>query len=391
MIIISRKTQDEFEKELKEKLPNIKVIGRYQNNQTPVECECLIDHHVWSPIPSNLTRGHGCPVCAGRVVIKGINDMLTTCPEVEPFLVYKEDGYLYTKGSHKHINFKCPYCSNTRKLEIKSVTSQGFSCPVCGDGISYPNKFARGFLKQLNLDDLQFEYRPDWADKYSYDNYFKYKEYAYILEMDGMFHYKDNTMSGMTKEEAQGIDDIKDALAKQNNITVIRIDCRKSDPFFIEENIRSSLLNKLFDLNVIDWKLCNQYGNENLIKKVCDFYQLNKAKYSRKEVCEFFSIGTDTFSRYIKIGNQIGWVKDDINKSLLAAIHNKNPKAKHVLIRDVVSNELLFAFKSINLCIKYFDNVLNIKLNMNGIRYAINNKDGVYKGYKFEYASEQNQ
>lgn len=133
--------------------------------------------------------------------------------------------------------------------------------------------------------------------------------------------------------------------------------------------------------------MCNQYGNENLIKKVCDFYQLNKTEYSHNEICEIFSIGRDTFSRYIKIGKKIGWVKDDIDKSLLASIHNKHPKAKGVLVRDILSNDILFDFKAINLCVKYFDNILNIKLNMNGIRYAIDNKRGIYKGYKFEYVS----
>lgn len=235
MIIIPRKTQDEFEKEVKEKLPKIKVRGGYKNNQTPIECECLLDNYIWNPIPSNLSRGHGCPVCAGRIVVRGVNDMLTTCPEIEPFLVNKDDGYLYTKGSHKHIDFKCPYCGDIRNLEIKSVTTQGFSCSVCGDGVSYPNKFARGLLKQLDVDDLHFEYHPDWADKYFYDNYFWYKGNAYILEMDGMFHYKDNTMSGMTKEEAQSIDNTKDNLAKQNNVTIIRIDCKKSDPFLLKK------------------------------------------------------------------------------------------------------------------------------------------------------------
>lgn len=387
MIIIPRKTQEEFEKEIKEKLPKIKVIGKYQNNQTPIECECLIDHYIWNPIPSNLTRGHGCPVCSGRVVKRGFNDMLTTCPEIELFLLNKEDGYLYTKGSHKHINFKCPYCNNVRNLEIKSVISQGFSCSVCGDGVSYPNKFARSLLRQLNVYDLQFEYHPDWADKYFYDNYFTYKNKSYILEMDGMFHYKDNTMNGITKEEAQKIDKLKDKLAKQNNVTIIRIDCKKSDPYFIEENIRKSLLNELFDLNVIDWNLCNQYGKENLVKEICDFYQSNKTKYSLKDMCRYFSIGSDTLSRYIKIGKQIGWIKDDINKSLLASIHNKNPKAKRLLVRDIISNNILFDFKSINLGIKYFDDRLNIKLNTNGIRYSIKHKEGIYKGYKFEYVS----
>ena len=39
------------------------------------------------------------------------------------------------------------------------------------------------------------EYSPYWAGRKRYDNYFEYNGQAYILEMDGAWHYKDNNMS----------------------------------------------------------------------------------------------------------------------------------------------------------------------------------------------------
>lgn len=39
--------------------------------------------HSWqSPVASRTAWGHGCPVCAGRKVLKGFNDLKTLCPGV---------------------------------------------------------------------------------------------------------------------------------------------------------------------------------------------------------------------------------------------------------------------------------------------------------------------
>ena len=384
---MSAKTHEKFVEEVKNVLPNVKIIGTYIKNSIPVECECLIDHYRWFASPANLLRGHGCPVCSGRAVMRGLNDMLTTNPEIKDFLVNIEDGYKYKKSSHKHIFFKCPYCGNIRKLEIKSVITQGFSCPICGDGVSYPNKFARGFLSQFDLDLIKYEYSPSWANGYFYDNYFDYKGNKYILEMDGIFHYKTNTMSGQTKEESQLIDKLKDDMAMENGICVIRIDCRKSDPYFIKENIYNSKLRYIFDLNIVDWKKCNDFGKENLVKKVCDFYQENKLKYTKKEICKMFSIGKDTLRRYLRIGENAGWIINDIDEEILRSFNTDNKSARRVLVRDYSTMELLYDFKSRNLCSKFFTKELGINLDPSKIINLIENNYTLNNKYIFEYYS----
>lgn len=42
----------------------IKRIGTYTGARDPMSCECSVCGHKWSPIPANLFRGHGCPMCA---------------------------------------------------------------------------------------------------------------------------------------------------------------------------------------------------------------------------------------------------------------------------------------------------------------------------------------
>ena len=81
-------------------------------------------------------------------------------------------------------------------------------------------------LEQLNLE-FETEYCPQWIDKSKYDFYIPSKNL--IIEMDGAFHYKDNKMSGQTKEKSKKIDNRKDELANKHGLKVIRIDCNYYD------------------------------------------------------------------------------------------------------------------------------------------------------------------
>ena len=183
-----RKTHEEFVEEMKVINPDIEIIGEYITNRTPIKCICKKDGHEWSPIPTHLLKGGGCPVCANKVVVPGINDIPTTAPWM---VKYFQGGYdeakLYTCQSNKKIYPICPDCG---RIKNKPATINNiYRCHsiwcVCGDSLSYPNKFAYAFLEQLQVSSLMHEYNPDWLKPYRYDNYFEYKGKKYILEMDG--------------------------------------------------------------------------------------------------------------------------------------------------------------------------------------------------------------
>lgn len=64
---IRRKTQDEFERELKDVNASIQIIGKYKNTVSPIKCKCLICSHEWEGRPNNLLRGVGCPACYSSI------------------------------------------------------------------------------------------------------------------------------------------------------------------------------------------------------------------------------------------------------------------------------------------------------------------------------------
>ena len=60
----ARKTQAQFEEELKQIAPTITVTGEYVNNKKKVTVRCNICNTEWTAVPNALLSGHGCPRCA---------------------------------------------------------------------------------------------------------------------------------------------------------------------------------------------------------------------------------------------------------------------------------------------------------------------------------------
>ena len=66
-----RRKQEDFENELKNLVPTIKVIGEYIGRHKPIKVQCLKCGAVWNPTPGSLLRkehynsdNNGCPACS---------------------------------------------------------------------------------------------------------------------------------------------------------------------------------------------------------------------------------------------------------------------------------------------------------------------------------------
>ena len=96
--------------------------------------------HEWEATISDRTYGSGCPYCAGKVALKGFNDLATTHPNLAKQWHPTKNGDLLsnslTSGSNKKVwwlgecgheweasinnrskGSKCPYCANQKVLE----------------------------------------------------------------------------------------------------------------------------------------------------------------------------------------------------------------------------------------------------------------------------------
>ncbi len=94
---------------------------------------CSTCGYDWQAAPATRVSGCGCPVCAGKKVMKGFNDLVTTNPEIAKQWHPTKNGdltpYDVTKGSHKVIWWLCDECGHEWKT---SVHSRHNNCPICG-------------------------------------------------------------------------------------------------------------------------------------------------------------------------------------------------------------------------------------------------------------------
>lgn len=339
---------------------------------------------------SRLLRRQGCSCCNGKTVVEGINDISTTNPELVKYFVNIDDAYKYSNGNGNKILIKCPYCGFQKEIRICTLVRHGFSCPRCGDGVSYPNKLMFNLLEQLNVEFIN-EYSPYWIKPKRYDFYIPSKNL--IIEMDGGFHNSDNDMSGQTAEQSKEIDNYKDKLAEEHDLKVIRIDCdykHKNKFNYIMNNIINSKLNKIFDLKNINWNKVVQYTEKNLVKEVCDYWclhnDINNEELTTTDLAKIFNINNENIRNYLKQGTKLGWC--NYNTKIGKTYSNyKVAKSREKNI------EVFTKYNEISLGIfssgKYLEcnsiKLFGVKFDASQISAVCNGKRKTHKGYTFKY------
>ncbi len=106
--------------------------------------------HTYSSSPGQRVRGSGCSVCAGKKILIGFNDLLSTHPEVA------EEAHNWNPkevmaGTHVKKEFKCPQ-EHIYRAVVKDRTGSKSGCPICSKHGFNPGK--AGFLYFLE--------QPEW-------------------------------------------------------------------------------------------------------------------------------------------------------------------------------------------------------------------------------------
>ncbi len=105
------------------------IIGAGSSKRLP--WRCLKQQHIWESTIINRTwNGSNCPVCVGQLVIIGINDLVTTDPDIA-FQAYEWDPTTLTSGSKKKRQWKCELGHIFTQAVVNRTTSQRQGCPYC--------------------------------------------------------------------------------------------------------------------------------------------------------------------------------------------------------------------------------------------------------------------
>lgn len=301
---------EKYKSTLLEINPKIQVIDEFKTVKDKILHKCNVCNGEWYATPANILKGRGCPYCAGKKILNGVNDLWTTNPEIASWLKDKELGYKVTKGSNKKVTFICPRCGKGKIISPNKLNNS-FSCNYCSDGISYPEKFLLSLLDQLHINFI-YQYskvNAVWCDKYKYDFYFEHNGNKIIIETNGIQHYEKsfNTVGGRTIDEETENDNNKKLLALSNEIDYyITLDCRYSQMEYIKNNIEDSLLSNLFDLSQIDFSKCSKDACDTIVFKVCEEYKTND---NILNIAQKFHISQSAVYSYLKRGTSLGLCK----------------------------------------------------------------------------------
>ena len=302
-------------------------------------------------------------------------------PQYIKYLKNKEDENLSLK-SNKRIKLFCPDCGYEKETSVNHFTSQGFTCPICGDyGISLGERYVRELLKKLNIK-FKREETFWWSDNKRYDFYLK--DYNCIIEVNGIQHYKEKWGSwkknSRSLEEEQENDRLKEKLAKENGIDLyITLDYSKSGYFEIEKEAKLKLTN-ILNLQNFDFNLFLYNMNKSLTDYICDIWN----KEALKSISNMMKI-TNLSRRVIKTHLRIGTEKG------ICFYDEKNLNNDHLAInrKEVVCNELNIKFRSMTDCSKYIKENFGTNIEIWRIskccRKENTNIDKLY-GYTFDYA-----
>lgn len=309
------------------------------------------------------------------------NSLNNNRPDLEKYFLHKEDFLNNTTGSKKKVEMVCPYCKQTKKMEISNLVYFGFNCDFCSENRSIGERFFSEILKYNNIEFI-FDKSFEWSDRKRYDFYLPQSNI--IIETHGAQHYNGafEHLGGRNLEEEVDNDTYKYCLAKNNGINkYIILDFRKSEyEYMLNSIVNNSILKQLLDKNT-DYLYCYEKALciKSNFKKVIEIFNNlyvkdgNPEKFNVyvKDICNILGITKTTVTNYLRKGTEVGLCNYDGLASIKAY--------KRFNQRKVYCKEIDITFESIGKCAEYFDT------STSAIRYYIDGKVKKRNKYKKKY------
>lgn len=94
-----------------------------------------VNGHEWQAMIKNRNNGNGCPICSGKKIIPGYNDLIFKYPYLEKewdFTKNKLDPHTIGSGSNEKVWWKCLNCHHEWQALVSNRTgTHGTNCPKC--------------------------------------------------------------------------------------------------------------------------------------------------------------------------------------------------------------------------------------------------------------------
>ena len=221
--------------------------------------------HSYETTLNHRINGSNCPICSGKKILKGYNDLVTTNPELVKEWDYKKNGDLtpqmVTRGMNKKVWWLCK-CGHSYEARIYNRIL-GKGCPYCSG-----SKTERLVYEILRKNKIKFmtekKFNYHTVMYYPYDIYIP--SLRLIIEPDGMQHFQKTSGSfeHIPFELRVKHDNIKNEYCTDNGyygnarIPILRI------PYIFSPNTEKDKIEKL----VLDFIETRQVP-----KEILDFYK----------------------------------------------------------------------------------------------------------------------
>ena len=361
-------------------------IGRYSRKQCFFKCTNNESHPDYPFVCADFIGRDKCPVCTGHRVVSDINSVAAIYPEYISCFENRDDAFKYTIGSGVKVGFICSDCGHHYSRAIRYAVEHNFSCPYCGDGKSYPEKYVAEFLTQIKrIHNIDFtpEKTFHWA---IYQNNKKKKrvydfcintESIILIEVHGRQHFQHgfDCFGGRTSDEEHQNDLLKHSLAINNGILedhYVVLDCRESRNSWIKNSIMKSNLPNLLHFKEydIDWEKCSVAATSNLIKKACDLW--NSGITNLIDISNQIGVSHSSVCDYVKIGDELGLI-DYVSS----------------MIKPVVCMENNYAFWCSTVCENLSEELFGFHLSKQNITNTANGRQKSTRGLHFKYITQK--
>lgn len=146
-----------------------------------------------TPLKTRTLSGHGCPVCANKIIVKGINDIATTHPKIaeqwdeeKNLKEYEITKYEVSKGSHLLAYWLCDKGHPSYPVIINDKTVKN-SCPICRNWKVDLESYCGNKEKQKKYKEKYGRELKSILDDWHIDNKIKPKDIRYSDDKEQIF------------------------------------------------------------------------------------------------------------------------------------------------------------------------------------------------------------
>ncbi len=189
------------------------------SNPKKVWWKCKKCGYEWqAKISNRAVLNRGCPCCANKIIVTGINDLATTHPNIAKEWHPTKNGNLsvtkITYGSNKKVWWLCPQGHEYQATIGHRTSENGTGCPICNSGrqTSFAEQAVYYYVKKLYPDAIN-RYTADFLGRMELDIFIPSINYA--IEYDGEAWHKGDTK--LKREEK------KYKICRKRNIKLIRL------------------------------------------------------------------------------------------------------------------------------------------------------------------------